>query len=75
MEYEYDCDINWNWSTWNNSQNISKGTRRLRNERISRDHPDYSAIMIGKNTEKSPGDLRRFAVTQTPGRNDKLTLM
>ncbi len=29
----------------------------------------------GQNTEKSPGDLRRLAVTQTPVKNHLLTLM
>ena len=27
---------------------------------------DYSIIENGENTEKSPGDLRRLSVTQTP---------
>ena len=26
------------------------------------DNPNYSIVEIGKNTEKSPGDLRRLAV-------------
>ena len=30
------------------------------------DYPNYSIIKIGKNTEKSPGDLRGLAVTQIP---------
>ena len=29
----------------------------------------------GQNTEKSPGDLRRLAVTQTPVKNHQLILM
>ena len=29
----------------------------------------------GQNTEKSPGDLRRLDVTQTPVKNHQLTLM
>ena len=29
-------------------------------------HRNYCIIEIGQNTEKSPGDLRRLAVTQTP---------
>ena len=29
----------------------------------------------GQNTEKSPGDLRRLAVTQTPVKNHRLTPM
>ena len=55
-------------------QRISKGTRKLGNKRTSGDYPDDS-IKIGQNTKKSPGDLRRLAVTQTPVRNDQLTLM
>ena len=31
--------------------------------------------MIGKNTEKSPGDLRRLAVTQTPVKDHQLRLV
>ena len=34
--------------------------------RTSGDHPSYNIIKIGKNTEKRPGDLRRFSVIQTP---------
>ena len=33
---------------------------------MSGDHPNYYIIENGQNTEKSPGDLRRLAVTQTP---------
>ena len=28
-------------------------------------------IKIGQNTEKSPGDLKRLAITQTPARNHR----
>ena len=38
------------------------------------DHPNYSILEIGQNTEKSPGDLKRFVVTQTPVGNHQLTL-
>ena len=61
--------------TRNNPQRIGKGTWRLGNERTSRDHPDYIIIKIGKNTEKSPGDLRRLVVIQTPAENHQLTLV
>ena len=30
---------------------------------MSVDHLKYSIVKIGQNTEKSPGDLRRLAVT------------
>ena len=32
-------------------------------------------LRTAKNTETSPGDLRRLAVTQTPVKNHQLTLM
>ena len=53
------------------------GTRTggLGNKRTSGDYPNYSIIENGQNTEKSPGDLRRLAVTQTPVKNHQLTLM
>ena len=34
-----------------------------------------SIVENGQNTEKSPGDLRRLAVTQTSMKNHQLTLM
>ena len=43
-------------------------------KRMSEDHPNYSIIEIGQNTEKSPGELKRLAVTQTPVRNHRLML-
>ena len=39
------------------------------------DHPNNSIIGNGRNTEDSPGDLRKLAVTQTPVKNHQLTLM
>ena len=43
--------------------------------RTSGDHPNDNIIENNQNTEKSPRDLRKFAVTQTPVRNHQLTLM
>ena len=57
------------------TQKLSKGTGGLRNQRTSRDHPNYCIIKIGQNTEKSPGYLRRLAVTQTTMKNHQLTLV
>ena len=45
------------------------------NKSTSREHPHYGIIKIGQNTEKSPADLKRFVVTQTPVENYQLTLM
>ena len=75
MEPEGNCDTNYNWCTWNNPQRVVKGTGKLRNLRTSRDHPDYYITKIGQNTEKSPGDMRRLAVTQTPAKNHQLTMV
>ena len=74
MENESDGDINCNRYSWYSHQRIGTGSGRLRNKRTNRDHPNYCVIEIGQNTEKSPGDLR-FAVSQTPERNLRLTLL
>ena len=39
------------------------------------DHPNNSIIENVQNTEKSPGDLRRLAVIQSPVKDHQLTLM
>ena len=52
-----DDDTSSDWCSWNNFHKICKATRRRRNQRTSRDHPDYGIIKIGHNTEKIPGDL------------------
>ena len=54
---------------------IPKRTGGHGNKRTSRNHPDYCIAKIDQNTEKSPGDLRRLAVTQTPEENHQLTLV
>ena len=40
-----------------------------------RNHPKYSIIENGQNTEKSLGDSRRFAVAQTPVKDHLITLL
>ena len=47
-------------------QRIGRRTRKLGNKRTSGDHPNYYIIENDQNTEKSPGHLRIFVVTQTP---------
>ena len=39
------------------------------------DHPNYGIIENGQNTEKSLRELRRLAVSQTPGKSHQLKLM
>ena len=61
------------YETWkcgrSNLQRFGKGTGRLRNQRTSEDYADHSIIKIVQNTEKSPGDLRKLAVTQLRWKN------
>ena len=45
---------------------IIKGPGGLGNWRTGGDYPNDSIAEDGQNTETSPGDLRRLAVTQTP---------
>ena len=47
-----------NWCARCRHQRIGKRTGRLGNKKTGGDHPNYSIIKIGQNTEKSPGDLR-----------------
>ena len=54
---------------------LLKGTGNLENQKTKRDHQDYSIIKIGKNSRKSPGDIGRFAVTQTLVKIYHLTLV
>ena len=48
------------------TKGLLKGLERLGSWRASGDHTNYYIIENGQNTEKSPGGLRRLAVTQTP---------
>ena len=65
MEHETDVDSDCNRCTWNKRLGISKETERLWNKRTNGYHRGNCFIKIDQNTEKSPGNLRRLAVTQT----------
>ena len=65
MEHEDNGDTICKRCTWKNSQRFGKGWR-VRNQKTSHDYPNYSIVEIDQNTEESPGDLQRLAVTQTP---------
>ena len=56
-------------------QRIIKGTGGLVYKRTSGDYPNNYIFENGQNTEKSPGDLRRLAITQTSVKDHQLTLM
>ena len=57
------------------TKGLVQGNGGLGNKRTSRDHPNYCIIKISQNIEKSSGNLRRLAVTQTSERNHRLTLV
>ena len=68
-------DTNCNWCSWYSHQRISTMTGKFGNKRTLGNHSPNSNAEIGKNTEKSPGDLRKLAVTQTQGKTHFLTLV
>ena len=75
VEHKSDGDTNCKRCSWWSLQKICTGTGGFENKRTSRDHPNNSIVKIGQNTEKSPGDLKRLVVTQTPVKNHQLTLV
>ena len=74
VEHESDVYTNCNWYSWYSHRRIFKGTGGLGNKRTSGNHPNYYIIEINQNTEKSPGDWRMLAVTQTSVKEHPLTL-
>ena len=75
MEHKRNGDSNCNWCTWKNPQRNGVENGRLENKRTNTDFTDNRIIKIDSNTEKSPGDLRRLAVTKTSARNYLLKLI
>ena len=65
MEHEGDNYTNRDWCFRYSHQRIIKGTGGLGSWRTRGNHPNYSIIENGQNTEKSLGGSRRLAVTQT----------
>ena len=57
------------------TKRITKATGGLGSWQMSGDYPNYYIIENGQNTKKSPGDLMRLAVTQSPVKDHQLTLM
>ena len=72
-EHPGEVDINCSWCTGNSLKKIGNGIGTVGNCRKNRDHSDQNILEIGQNTEKSPGDQRRIAVTQTSVKDHQLT--
>ena len=66
VENEGDGDTNCDKCTWNGPQRLRKRNGGDGNWRTNPDYPGYNIVKNGKNTEKSPGDLKRLAITQIP---------
>ena len=54
---------------------VPKGLEKRMEELEIRGTIDLSIAEIDQNTQKSPGDLKRLAVTQTPLQDNQLTLV
>ena len=71
MEHENGDYTNCSWCSWYGDRRIGTRSGGLGNCGMSWYCPNY----IGQNTEKSPGDLRRLAVTETPVKSHQRLLM
>ena len=75
MEHEGDDYTNRDWCFRYSNKRIIKRTGGLGSKKTSGDHPNYSIIENGQNTEKSPGDLRKLAVNQTQMKDHQQALV
>ena len=51
---------------------LGKRAGGVANRKTSRVNSNYRIVEVGQNTEKSPGDLRRLFVIQTPLKDHQL---
>ena len=75
VEHENSVYSYYNWCSWQSHQRINKRTLGIGNKRISKDYSNYCIIEIGQSIKKRLGDLRRFAVPQTPMKDHQQALM
>ena len=62
------------WHAWNCPQRPQKETGRAGNRRTNQDPLNHNIVEINQNTDKSPGDLKKIAVTLTPVKEHQITL-
>ena len=74
MEYEGDGDDSCYCFARYDTNRLGKGAERVGNRKTSREHPNYSIVEIGQNTEKSSAGLVGLIVTQTQVKEHQLTL-
>ena len=56
-------------------KDLVRRTGKFRNKRTNGDYPDYGIIKMSWNTKKTPEDLRRLGVPQTPVKDHQLMLV
>ena len=71
----------WGWwyylcCVWKGSRGLVKKKKNegIGNQRKNRNYPDYTILKIDYNSQRSPGELGRLAVTQIPTKNYQLNL-
>ena len=72
IQHESGGDTSCNRCARNSQQRIGKWSGRIVDKMMSGDHLDYRSFKICQNTKKSPGDLWRPVVTQTPMKDHQL---
>ena len=75
MEHESEGYANCKYRAWYSYQRFGTMTGGLRNKRTCSGHQYNSIVEIGQNTKKSPRDMKRLAVAQTPVKNHQITLV
>ena len=75
VDYEDEGDSCWSCCAWNRPQILGRRTWRIVNYWKSRDYQNYSVVVIGQKTRKSPGNLSRLTATQILVNGHKLTLV
>ena len=65
---------NCSWRAWNGRQTLGQKTGGTGNKGKNRDHLDFSIVKIDLNTEKSPADQKRLAITQISVKDRQLEL-
>ena len=74
MKHKGGGETNCYWYAWDNPQRLGEEAEKIGNQRMKQSHPKYHFIKSNQNTEKSPGDFHRLAVTQTLEKGHPLML-
>ena len=60
---------------WTVSKSFERGLAELKIRGRIGDNPNYCIVSVSQNTEKSPGDQKRLAITQDPVKYHQLTVV